>query len=133
MLAAGRMRRLFFLVAAPSACTTPCESAWTHGETADVESGPLSLTRTAYTEGLCGPAFVAAADLGGDGRDELVVSNFGKPAGFVVPNGFVLAMDHAEDMAHTELLAESDGVKWPNESHAHDIDGAGLSRTHGCS
>ena len=62
-----------------------------------------------------------------------MISNFGKPASFVVPNGFVLAMDHAEDMAHTELLAESDGVKWPNESHAHDIDGAGLSRTHGCS
>lgn len=110
------------------ACTTPCESIYRHGDQAEIESGGLVFQRQAITEGICGPAFGEAADLDGDGQDELIVSNFGRADGFAIPNGFVTVLAHdgaLGDWRSVDALPAAAGYKWPNSVEAHDMDGDG--------
>ncbi len=82
------MRRLILLVliGVHSGCADPCVSTYQHGDEATIELGTMRFKRKAFTDGICGPAFVRVEALKNDGPIELVVSNFHKQAGFTVPD-----------------------------------------------
>ncbi len=105
-------------------CTSPCDSPYTHGQVDTVTSGGLTWQRTAITEGVCGPAFGATADLDSDGQREVLLTNFGRPDGFALAAGSVLSID-PRDASTRAILAASEGVIWPNRPQPVDIDGDG--------
>ena len=73
--------------------------------------------------GICGPAFITAADLAQDGSSEILVSVFGQQRGFSIPNGGIRSL-HADGRA-AWILDPAEGLKWPNEVYPADIDGDG--------
>lgn len=105
-------------------CTTPCESSHAHGDVETVVSGGLSWQRTAFTDGICGPAFGTLADFDGDGSTEVAVTNFGRSDGFGISSGSVVLVDPVSATFETMLPAEA-GYKWPNDASPVDIDGDG--------
>ncbi|MEC7987300.1 MAG: VCBS repeat-containing protein [Myxococcota bacterium] len=102
-------------------CTNPCLSPYEEGSVETVSSGPLSLTRTAYSEGMCGPAFSATADLNEDGSSSLIVSLFGRSDGFALSNGSLISVD-LETGEREILLSDEEGYKWPNSIEVADVD-----------
>ena len=102
-------------------CTNPCLSPYEDGSTSTQTSGPLRLTRTSYSTGMCGPAFSEAVDLKEDGNTSLVISLFGRSDGFALSNGSLIRLD-VESGEREVLLSEDEGYKWPNSIEKADID-----------
>ncbi len=75
------------------ACLDPCPSPFVVGEASRVQVGSLVLERSVLDAGVCGPAFVTGVDLDLDGRDEAVVSRFGRMRAPSVPNGALVRYD----------------------------------------
>lgn len=105
------------------ACRHDCPSRFEAGLTETLSSGPVTFTREVVTT-TCGPAYVEAGDLDGDGAPELVVSSFGTQRGLSVPEGAVRAYRAGAQGWSEEPLLEG-GVKWPNEALLDDLDGDG--------
>lgn len=120
------LRALALLLTPLAGCDDPCGSRFAPGESTVVVSGPVELERTVIDAGMCGPAWVAAADLDGDAAPELILSRFGVQTGASVPNGSVTTYDLEGDTWSTEVvLSEDAGQKWPNDADAHDMDADG--------
>lgn len=77
---------------------------------------------------LPGAAFSMTADLDGDRRQEIIVSSFGKVAGFGPTTGGTMAIYQAKrsgGWTRTDLVKPSDGIQFPNEATVTDVDGDG--------
>ena len=107
-------------------CDDPCGSRFSVGDSTIVTSGDMEFERTAVDAGVCGPAWLDAADLDGDGALELVVSRFGVQTGTSVPNGAIEAYDlEGDTWSPSTVLPEDEGVKWPNGAEPLDLDDDG--------
>jgi hypothetical protein len=76
---------------------------------------------------IAGPAFVGEADINDDGLVDLFVSGFGG-MGFSVPNGTLTVLYNTGDLQNWDVevvIAESDGIPFPNGVTAEDLDGDG--------
>jgi hypothetical protein len=77
---------------------------------------------------LPGAAFSMTADLDGDRRKEILVSSFGKVAGFGPTAGGTIAIYRAKrggGWSRTDLVKPSDGIQFPNEPTVTDVNGDG--------
>lgn len=75
---------------------------------------------------LIGAAFSTTADLDRDGRPEILVSSFGKVAGFGPAAGGTVAIYKAKrsgGWSRTDLVVPGDGIQFPNEPTITDVDG----------
>ena len=106
------------------ACTKPCSSIFEHGEQTTIDVANTQWTQTALQEGICGPAFIHTANIDDDPEEEILISNFNRPDGFSLPNGFVTSYSYS-DLSYTNPISESQGYKWPNDIVPHDMDGDG--------
>ncbi len=105
------------------ACTTPCESSYTHGETEAMTFAGHVWNKTAITDGICGSAFITSADLNDDGSKEILISNFGKPDGFGLTDGFITSYSYDQGVqSYSQPVSAEDYYKWPNEIETHDMD-----------
>ena len=125
------MRRLLVLVliGVNSGCADPCVSTYQHGDEATIELGTMRFKRQAFTDGICGPAFVRVEALKNEGPIELVVSNFHKQVGFTVPDGSLRAFTLADDLSgwtQRSIFEPVDAIKWPNASRVADLNQDGL-------
>ena len=111
-----------------SACADPCRSTYTHGETTRITVGSLTFERRAFTQGICGPAFVRRSALQANGEAELIVSNFHKQVAFTVPDGslraFTLNAD-LTDWTQRAIFEPEDAIKWPNATRVADLNADG--------
>jgi hypothetical protein len=92
------------------------------------EAAPRHSFERELVASIEGPAFGTAGDLDGDGRDELVISVFGRIAGTAIPNGSVVA--YSRDRRNggfraTTVVPADKGVRFPNEPVLDDVDGDG--------
>ena len=89
------------------------------------EATPRYVFDRELVASIPGPAFGTMGDLDVDGRDEIVVSVFGRLSGTVIPNGTVVS--YARDAVSgtfraTTIVPASKGVRFPNEPVLHDVD-----------
>jgi hypothetical protein len=77
---------------------------------------------------LPGAAFSTLADLDGDGRQEVVATSFGTVAGFGPTGGGTVASytRRGPGWDRQDVVTPADGVQFPNEPTATDVDGDGL-------
>ncbi|MAA79866.1 MAG: hypothetical protein CL916_11465 [Deltaproteobacteria bacterium] len=103
-------------------CTNPCFSEYSHLEKEDIDINGETWTRTALTEGICGSAFISSDNIDDDPDDEVIITNFNRPDGMSLPNGFVTAYHIQEEPSYTQPVSEDMGYKWPNDVVVHDVD-----------
>lgn len=109
-------------------CAEPCLSTYEHGDEATIDLGTMRFKRRAFTDGICGPAFVQVTPLRADGAPELLVSNFHKQVGFSVPNGSLRAFAlnaSLSDWTQRSIFEPKDDIKWPNASRTADLNADG--------
>lgn len=103
--------------AVAGACTPPADPV------ADL---PVPVTQHVVTASVPGVSFAKAADVIGDGDEELVVSRFGQPTSS--PGTVTLYERGAtlDDWTNVPVITAADGVRFPNDTEVADIDGDGL-------
>ena len=93
-----------------------------------VPGGDLAFERFTVESNGYGPAFADLIDINDDGKLDIVVAQFGQVTGFSLPNGRVtvyLQGNSRTDWTPWEVVSESEGLIWPNDVTAEDIDGDG--------
>ena len=100
-------------------CTTPCFSEYVHLETTDLDINGAQWNRIALTDGICGSAFISSANIDDDLDDEIIITNFNRPDGMSLPNGFVTAYKLQDEVSYTKPISEEMGYKWPNDVVVH--------------
>jgi len=105
-------------------CTTPCNSPFVHGEETTISISNTNWKKTVLQDGICGPAFINTANIDDNEEKEILISNFNRPDGFALPNGFITSYSYS-DLSYTQPLRESQGYKWPNDIVPQDMDGDG--------
>lgn len=86
------------------------------------------FTRYVVDNLACGAAYSTIADMNGDGRLELVVSQFGPTGGLKLPYGALSIYTQyggLDQWQQTRVMEESEALRFPNHPSAEDIDGDG--------
>lgn len=95
--------------------------------------GPIPVATSRYAkssldDSVNGPAFTTVADLNGDGRLDLIVSEFGNLEGNTIKPGALnvyLQGDTLDQWQKQEITTPQAPLYWPNSVHVADIDGDG--------
>ena len=89
------------------------------------EAAPRYVFDREVVANIPGPAFGTTGDLNGDGRDELVISVFGRLAGTKIPNGTVVSYSRESrkgNLRASTIVPASKGLSFPNEPVLIDVD-----------
>lgn len=103
------------------------DDAGAAGPDAAAPSGPAHFTRTVVDSKASGAAWVTIADVDGDGKKDIVGSNFGS-FGFSIPPGEVVLYRQGASLDQwtpTVIVGTSDGLRFPNNPTIADVDGDG--------
>jgi len=88
---------------------------------------PLPVTEHTVVANLPGVSFAKAADVLGDGNQELIVSAFGSP--LTSPGTVTIHKRGAtlDDWTQIPVVTVADGIKFPNDTAVTDIDSDGMN------
>ncbi|MBV71040.1 MAG: hypothetical protein CMH52_06775 [Myxococcales bacterium] len=86
------------------------------------------FTRQTIDANANGPAFAEVADVNGDGKLDLIISEFGQVGGNTVePGGIAIYLqgDSIDEWQRQMVTSDNEPLYWPNSVHVDDIDGDG--------
>jgi len=86
------------------------------------------LSRFTISDMARGPAFMSVADMNGDGKLDLIVSEFGPVGGFTIEPGALSIFyqgESLEDWTQEQVTSPEEALYWPNSVEVVDVDGDG--------